>query len=93
MISCSKTSATIRKTFKTKPPLEALFKQGFQPLPFGQPPHLFGGAYLNLPQGHHALDLIPQKHFMFLQKYKGSREIISLAGCGAEPHERMASFL
>ena len=73
MISCSKTSATIRKTFKTKPPLEALLQT---------PPRE------SLPWNP-----IPQKHFMFLQKYKGSREIISLAGCGAEPHERMASFL
>ena len=58
MISCSKTSATIRKTFKTKPPLEAL----------PQTP----------PRESLPWNPIPQKHEMFLQKYKGSREILYL---------------
>lgn len=76
-------------------------------MPFGQPPHLFGGAYPNPPQGHLVkvstlredgfaaalswryctLAPIPQKHEMFLQKYKGSREIISLVGFGVKPQK------
>ena len=66
---------------------EALFKQGFQPLPFGQPPHLFGGAYLKLRQGSHSLGTRYRRNILCFCKW-GYRGIIPLSGYGTESREK-----